>query len=76
MMEGSKPVVEDLPETAEDGEGDAAGSSLAALLVRRRRLELARVDVVHHLELARAEPHRQMLRLALDAIEQELEHLA
>lgn len=39
----------------------------------RRRLELARADVVQKLELARAEPHRQMLHATLAAIDAEME---
>jgi hypothetical protein len=39
---------------------------------KKRRLELARADVQHRLESARADGHREMLRRALDAIEQEL----
>jgi hypothetical protein len=43
-----------------------------ALKARRRRLELSRVDILHQLERARAEPHRQMLQQALAALDKEL----
>ena len=71
MTGGSRTVVEDLPETGEREEG----APLSVLLVRRRKLELARTDVLHHLELARADAHREMLQRALAALEQELEKL-
>jgi hypothetical protein len=43
-----------------------------ALLARRRQLELSRCDVVRRLALAKAEPHREMLRRALDALDTQL----
>jgi len=46
-----------------------------AVLLKRRRLELARTDVLHHLETARAEPHKEMLRRALAALEKDLSDL-
>jgi len=45
------------------------------LVTRRRRLELALVDVRHRLETARAEVHREMLKRALAAIEKDLSGL-
>jgi hypothetical protein len=45
------------------------------VIVKRRSLELARTDVMHQLEVARAEPHREMLRRALNALDQELDRL-
>jgi hypothetical protein len=39
---------------------------------KRRRLELARIDILHQLERARAEAHRQMLEQALAALDKEL----
>jgi len=44
-------------------------------VTRRRRLELALVDVRHRLETARAEVHREMLKRALAAIEKDLSGL-
>jgi hypothetical protein len=65
-------TVEDLSET---GEERAPGLPLATVVVKRRKLELARTDVMHQLELARADAHREMLQRALQALEQELERL-
>ena len=42
---------------------------------KKRRLELSLVDVRHRLETARAEVHREMLKRALAAIEQDLSRL-
>lgn len=44
-------------------------------LARRRRLELSRADVEHRLASAQAEPHREMLRRALSALDQEIASL-
>jgi len=46
------------------------------VLLKRRKLELARVDVKHRMETAQVEGHREMLRRALAAIEKELSKLA
>jgi len=43
-----------------------------ATVLRRRKLELARSDVLRQLDLARAEAHKEMLRRALAALEDEL----
>ncbi len=40
-----------------------------ALLAKKHQLELSRCDVVRRLALATAEPHREMLRRALDALD-------
>lgn len=44
----------------------------AAVLLKKRRLELARADVLHQMEHARAAPHKEMLRRALAALEKDL----
>jgi hypothetical protein len=44
----------------------------AALLNRRRKLELSKKDVERRLEEAQAEPHREMLRRALAALDEEI----
>jgi hypothetical protein len=49
----------------QDGDDPAAKT-------RRRRLELARVDIVHQLERAQAEAHKKMLQQALAALDKEL----
>jgi hypothetical protein len=46
-----------------------------ALLQKKRRLELARVDVLRQLEAARAEGHRATLKQALTALDRELARL-
>lgn len=72
MIGGSKTEVEAPPETGEERE---PGMPLTAVIVKRRRLELARTDVMHQLEVARADAHREMLQRALGALERELERL-
>jgi len=52
---------------------DAPGD--AATLLKRRKLELARADVLHQIETARADAHKEMLRRALAALEKDLEGL-
>jgi len=42
---------------------------------RRRRLELSRADVQRRLATAQAEPHKEMLRRALAALDEEIESL-
>jgi len=46
-----------------------------ALASRRRKLELARFDCEYHLATARAEDHREMLRRALEALDEEIAKL-
>lgn len=46
-----------------------------AVALKRRRLELAHTDVLHQLQMARAEAHREMLRQALAALGRELSQL-
>lgn len=46
-----------------------------ATILKRRRLELARVDILRQLQLARSEVHKEMLGRALAALEQELNEL-
>ena len=47
----------------------------AAVVLKRRKLELARADILHHLEAARAEAHKEMLRRALAALDKDLSGL-
>jgi hypothetical protein len=54
-------------ETAEERE--------PGLAARRRKLELARVDVVQRLERATAPAHREMLQRALKALDEDLKRL-
>lgn len=43
-----------------------------AAQLRRKKLELAKADIGHRMDTARAEGHREMLRRALAAIDKEL----
>jgi hypothetical protein len=43
-----------------------------AQLLKRRKLELARADVLRRMETATAEGHREMLRRALAALDKDL----
>ena len=45
------------------------------VVVKRRKLELALVEVRHQLAAAHAEPHREMLRRALSSLEMDLRAL-
>jgi hypothetical protein len=47
----------------------------AALITRRRRLELSKADVQRRLEAAQAKPHREMFRRALAALDEEIASL-
>ena len=44
-------------------------------LARRRRLELSRADVERRLAVATAEPHKEILRRALSALDEEIASL-
>lgn len=46
-----------------------------ATILKRRRLELARVDILRQLQMARADGHREMLHRALAALDKELKEL-
>ena len=51
------------------------GEEDPAVVSRRRKLDLSRKDVERRLEEAQAEPHREMLRRALAALEEEIASL-
>ncbi len=74
MMGGSKSTVE-VEDPAETGEERDTSVPLATVVVKRRQLELARINVTRQLELASAEPHREMLQRALQALDQQLDQL-
>jgi hypothetical protein len=42
---------------------------------RKRGLELSRADILHRIETARAEGHRDVLKKALEAIDKELKRI-
>jgi hypothetical protein len=64
-------------EAAEGGlqEPRAPDGAEPAIKARRKRLELARVDVLGQLERAQADAHKQMLKRALAALDAELASL-
>jgi hypothetical protein len=72
MMAGPKSLVEEPAETAEERE---VTLPLSEVMVKRRRLELARTDVIRQLDVARADAHREMLTRALQALDHELDRL-
>ena len=47
----------------------------AALVSKKRRLELSRADVKRRLAVARADAHREMLERALRALDEEIAQL-
>ena len=49
--------------------------SEAAVLLKRRTLELSRASVVQQMQVATAEGHREMLRRALADLDQQLQGL-
>jgi hypothetical protein len=61
--------------TADQASPSGKDEDRAALVKRRRRLELSRKDVERRLEVARAEAHREMLRRALAALDEEIASL-
>jgi hypothetical protein len=67
--------VADQQEEAERGPRAEGELEDAAVVLKRRKLELARADVLHQLEAARAEAHKEMLRRALAALDKELSAL-
>ena len=71
----SKSVADQQEAREQERDRDREALSDAATATRRRRLELARADVLRRIEEARAEPHRAMLRKALAALEADLAKL-
>lgn len=72
----SKSVGEQQAEAQNPRAPGEAPENNAALLLRRRRLELSRADVLRRMQVATAEVHREMLRRALEALEKELAGMA
>lgn len=67
--------VADQQESAREPERPGREQGDSATLLRRRRLELSRADVLRQMKEARAEGHREMLRRALAALEKQLAEL-
>jgi hypothetical protein len=63
--------VADQQEEAQRPRSEGDGPDPAAI-TRRRKLEMARVEVLRQLEAAHAEAHREMLRRALAALDKDL----
>jgi hypothetical protein len=72
---GSKSVADRQEQAASPSPKPSSPEEAAALLTRRRRLELSRADVERRLESAQAKPHREMLRRALAALDEEIASL-
>jgi hypothetical protein len=64
--------VADQQESALDGAPARREVGDPAAILKRKRLELARSDIMHQMELAKAEGHKVMLRRALEALDKEL----
>jgi hypothetical protein len=71
----SKSVADQQEQAAPSTRRDETPGSNPAQRARRRRLELSRADVQSRLETARAEGHREVLRRALEALDQEIASL-
>jgi hypothetical protein len=64
-------AVADQQEEAQRGRPEGAVADAAAV-TKRRKLEMARVEVVRQMEAAHVEAHREMLRRALAALDKDL----
>jgi hypothetical protein len=68
----SKSVADQQEEAAIPRSAPDAPAANPALLARRRRLELSRADVARRLATAQADAHKEMLRRALSALDEEI----
>ena len=68
----SKSVADQQEEAAKARPAPAETGSDPAGHVRRRRLELSRADVERRLERAHVDAHREILRRALSALDEEI----
>jgi hypothetical protein len=68
----SKSVADQQASAFDDNRGSGRESVDPVLSAKRRKLELARASVLQQLEVARADPHKEMLRRALAALDREL----
>jgi hypothetical protein len=71
----SKSVADQQEAAQEAGPAPRRETGDPALVLKRRRLELSRADVLRQMKAARAEGHREMLKRALAALEKELASL-
>lgn len=71
----SKSVEEQAPLTRPAPRNDRSPEPDPAIVFKRRKLELARIDCLYQLATAHAEAHREMLRRALEALDKEIAKL-
>jgi hypothetical protein len=71
----SKSVADQQEQAAAPAPKKPSTEDSAAILTRRRRLELSRADVQRRLEGAQVKLHREMLQRALDALDEEIASL-
>jgi hypothetical protein len=71
----SKSVADQQEEAAASRPAREPGEVDPQTLARRRRLELSRADVERRLAVATAEPHKEILRRALSALDEEIASL-
>jgi len=71
----SKSVADQQEEAATSKPAREPGEVDPHQLARRRRLELSRADVKRRLGAAQAEPHKEILRRALSALDEEIASL-
>ena len=71
----SKSVADQQEAAQEVGSAPRREAGDPALVLKRRKLELSRADVLRQMKAARAEGHREMLKRALEALEKELASL-
>jgi hypothetical protein len=72
----SKSVADQQEQAASAPRSREPSEASPELITRRRRLELSRADVQRRLKTARAEGHREILRRALSALEEEIASLS
>jgi hypothetical protein len=71
----SKSIADQQESALERKRGGRKLSSDPETALKRRKLELARVNVVQQLEVASADAHKEILRRALEAIDRDLQNL-
>ncbi len=71
----SKSVADQQEAAQESGSAPRRDTGDPAVVLKRRRLELSRADVLRQMKAARADGHREMLKRALEALEKELASL-
>jgi hypothetical protein len=67
--------VADQQESAQEKRPGKKSSADPAVTLKRRKLELARANVLQQMELASAEAHKEMLKRALEAVDRDLGNL-